>query len=85
MRRSLLPVLLVCAVGASAAAVALVGTARAGKSAAAERAAPTARRAPDPACPLPHAYRPSFEAAARATDLPLPLLVAVGTVESRLR
>lgn len=85
MRRRLLPVLLVCAVAASAAAVALDGTARAGKSAGVERAAPAARRAPDPACPLPRAYRPSFEAAARATGLPLPLLVAVGTVESRLR
>jgi soluble lytic murein transglycosylase-like protein len=86
VRRRLLPVLVVCAVAASApAAVALVGTARAGKSAGVARAAPAARRAPDPACPLPRAYRPSFEAAARATGLPLPLLVAVGTVESRLR
>ena len=83
MRRRLLPVLLVCAVAAAAAAAALVGTARAGKGAA--PVAPSARPAPAPACPLPRSYRPSFEAAARATGLPLPLLVAVGTVESRLR
>jgi peptidoglycan DL-endopeptidase CwlO len=37
------------------------------------------------ACPLPAAYRPAFEAAARRTNLPLALLVAVGRVESNLR
>ena len=83
MSRKALPLLLACA-AAAAATAALVGTARAGKSAA-PTPPPVARRARDPACPLPHAYRPSFEAAARATGLPLPLLVAVGTVESRLR
>jgi soluble lytic murein transglycosylase-like protein len=36
-------------------------------------------------CPLPAQYRPVFEAAARATDLPLALLVAVGRIESNLR
>lgn len=36
-------------------------------------------------CPLPAQYRPAFEAAARQTDLPLALLVAVGRVESNLR
>jgi soluble lytic murein transglycosylase-like protein len=36
-------------------------------------------------CPLPARYRPAFEAAARGTDLPLALLVAVGRVESNLR
>ena len=83
MGRKALPLLLVCAAAAPATA-ALVGTARADKGAA-PAPAPAARRAADPSCPLPHAYRPSFEAAARATGLPLPLLVAVGTVESRLR
>jgi peptidoglycan DL-endopeptidase CwlO len=36
-------------------------------------------------CPLPAQYRPAFETAARQTDLPLALLVAVGRVESNLR
>jgi len=36
-------------------------------------------------CPLPARYRPAFEAAARRTDLPLALLVAVGRIESHLR
>jgi peptidoglycan DL-endopeptidase CwlO len=36
-------------------------------------------------CPLPARYRPAFEAAARNTNLPLALLVAVGRVESNLR
>ena len=79
--RRVVPLLLACAAAASATA-ALVPAAGAGKGAA---PAPAARPALDPACPLPQAYRPSFEAAARATGLPLPLLVAVGTVESRLR
>lgn len=35
-------------------------------------------------CPLPSRYRPVFEAAARDTNLPLALLVAVGQVESNL-
>jgi soluble lytic murein transglycosylase-like protein len=38
----------------------------------------------DPACPLPRRYRGAFELAARETALPLPLLVAVADVESRV-
>ena len=38
----------------------------------------------DPACPLPSRYRGAFELAARDTSLPLPLLVAVARVESRV-
>src|ERR687887_2134630 len=38
----------------------------------------------DPACPLPSRYRGAFELAARKTALPLPLLVAVARVESRV-
>jgi soluble lytic murein transglycosylase-like protein len=37
-----------------------------------------------PACPLPSRYRGAFELAARDTELPLPLLVAVARVESRV-
>ena len=36
------------------------------------------------ACPVPARFRPAFERAARATDLPLAMLVAVGEVESNL-
>ena len=39
---------------------------------------------PGPACPLPSRYRGVFELAARDTALPLPLLVAVARVESRI-
>ena len=46
-----------------------------------ERAAPPR---PDPACPLPGRYRGAFELAARDTSLPLPLLLAVARVESRM-
>jgi soluble lytic murein transglycosylase-like protein len=38
----------------------------------------------DPGCPLPSRYRGAFELAARDTSLPLPLLVAVARVESRV-
>ena len=46
--------------------------------------AAAAARATDPACPLPSRYRGAFETAARDTALPLPLLVAVARVESRV-
>jgi soluble lytic murein transglycosylase-like protein len=39
---------------------------------------------PELACPLPSRYRGAFELAARDTALPLPLLVAVARVESRV-
>jgi soluble lytic murein transglycosylase-like protein len=35
-------------------------------------------------CPVPASLRPAFESAARATGLPIALLTAVGSVESRL-
>jgi soluble lytic murein transglycosylase-like protein len=38
----------------------------------------------DPACPVPSRYRGAFEGAARETALPLPLLLAVARVESRV-
>lgn len=38
----------------------------------------------DPVCPLPGRYRGAFELAARETALPLPLLVALARVESRV-
>jgi peptidoglycan DL-endopeptidase CwlO len=36
-------------------------------------------------CPVPPQYRPAFSRAAHDTGLPLPMLVAVGQVESNLR
>lgn len=36
-------------------------------------------------CPVPSQYRPAFARAAHDTGLPLPMLVAVGQVESNLR
>ena len=42
-------------------------------------------REPASACPVPVRYRTAFETAARDTDLPLGLLVAVGQVESNLQ
>src|ERR687885_342923 len=47
-------------------------------------AKPAAGVAPERACPLPSRYRGAFELAARDTSLPLPLLVAVARVESRV-
>ena len=44
----------------------------------------SAARPPAPACPLPSRYRGAFEFAARETSLPLPLLLAVARVESRV-
>jgi peptidoglycan DL-endopeptidase CwlO len=72
--------------------VATVSSAIAGTVSANQRTAPVGRIPPLPTlpevanvCPLPARYRPAFEAAARMTDLPLALLVAVGRVESNLR
>jgi soluble lytic murein transglycosylase-like protein len=47
-------------------------------------AAPPRMTAIAEACPLPAAYRAAFAAAARRTNLPLALLVAVAQVESNL-
>jgi soluble lytic murein transglycosylase-like protein len=76
-------VLAVAASSAAAVAVVHLGAASAGSGAAAP---PPARHvaAKAPACPLPSRYRPAFELAARQTELPLPLLVAVARVESRV-
>jgi soluble lytic murein transglycosylase-like protein len=77
--RRLLALLAVAATGGVGAA--LVGnTPPAEATAAAPAAKPTLR-----ACPLPSRYRGAFEAAARDTELPLALLVAVGEIESNLR
>ena len=71
-------------VAASWAAIAVVhlGAASAGSAAAPARTPRVAHAAP--ACPLPGRYRDAFELAARQTALPLPLLVAVARVESRV-
>jgi soluble lytic murein transglycosylase-like protein len=84
MRRRLFTLLLVAAVSG-----AIAGTVSANQHAV---AAPAPRIPPLPrlpeighVCPLPQQYRPAFEAAARETNLPLALLVAVGRIESNLR
>jgi soluble lytic murein transglycosylase-like protein len=73
----------VVAACAAAVAVVLLAAATPGKSRAAMRPEPRAHAAAA-ACPLPSRYRPAFELAARQTALPLPLLVAVARVESRV-
>jgi soluble lytic murein transglycosylase-like protein len=73
----------VVASSSAAIAVVLLGSASAGSGAAAP---PPPRHVAGkaPACPLPSRYRGAFELAARQTALPLPLLVAVARVESRV-
>ena len=44
-----------------------------------------ATQASGPRCPIPQEFRRAFEAATRDTGLPLPLLVAVGEIESNFR
>jgi soluble lytic murein transglycosylase-like protein len=83
MRRRLSALLLVAAVSG-----AIAGTVSANqREVTAAARIPALPRLPEIAnsCPLPAAYRPAFEAAARRTNLPLALLVAVGQVESNLR
>ena len=83
MRRRLFALLLVAAVSA-----AIAGTVSANQRTDTLPARiPALPRLPEVAsrCPLPARYRSAFEAAARDTDLPLALLVAVGQVESNLR
>jgi soluble lytic murein transglycosylase-like protein len=72
--------------------VATVSGVIAGTVSANQREVSTARIPPLPRlrevadmCPLPRTYRPAFVAAARQTNLPLALLVAVGQVESNVR
>src|SRR5687767_3024217 len=83
MARHLLALLVVASAGALGAE--LTGRTTPGEAAAARL--PSLPTAPQQGveCPLPSRYRPAFEAAARDTNLPLALLVAVGQVESRLR
>jgi soluble lytic murein transglycosylase-like protein len=82
--RRLLALLLVAS--ASGLGAGLAGGARAEKLVLAPRIpALPAGSAVGPACPIPKPYRPAFEAAARDTNLPIALLVAVGQVESNLR
>jgi soluble lytic murein transglycosylase-like protein len=45
---------------------------------------PAKAGAEGPLCPVPAAMRPSFVSASRVTGVPLPLLAAVATVESRM-
>lgn len=83
MARRLLALLAVA--GAAGGGAALAGstspeTARAARL----PALPNAERH-GPRCPLPRRFRPAFEAAARDTNLPLALLVAVGQIESNMR
>jgi soluble lytic murein transglycosylase-like protein len=70
------------ALAVSCAAAASPGTVTVGR-ASSPRGKPAAHR-PDPTCPLPSRYRAAFELAARDTALPMPLLVAVARVESRV-
>jgi soluble lytic murein transglycosylase-like protein len=68
-----------------AAATGLVlGSARAESGGAPSRQPPTPRVQAAAPCSFPDAYRGAFEAAARATQLPVAMLVAVGEVESHL-
>ena len=81
MRQRLLALALVSACSATIAAL-LLGTANA-------RSGTAVTRSPSPTqagrtCPLPQRYRGAFELASRETALPLPLLVAVARVESRV-
>jgi soluble lytic murein transglycosylase-like protein len=82
MRRRLSALLLVAAVSGS-----IAGTVSANQRTAPLARIPALPRLPEIAnnCPLPSRYRPAFMAAARKTDLPLALIVAVGQVESNLR
>jgi soluble lytic murein transglycosylase-like protein len=75
-------VLAVVAASLAAVAIALLDTASAGSPAAATRSRDPVPRGT--ACPLPSRYRSAFELASRQTALPLPLLVAVAHVESRV-
>ena len=83
MRRRLLALLIVATVsGAIAASVS--GAPQQGSARARIPALPALREVAN-VCPLPARYRRAFGAAARDTNLPLALLVAVGRVESNLR
>jgi soluble lytic murein transglycosylase-like protein len=82
MRRRLLALLAVAALSGL-----LASTAANGRARAATARIPPLPRLPEIAdrCPIPQRFRAAFEAAARDTNLPLPMLVAVGQIESNLR
>jgi soluble lytic murein transglycosylase-like protein len=82
MRRRLSALLLVAAVSGV-----IAGTVSANQREVTAARIPALPRLPEiaNACPLPAVYRAAFETAARKTNLPLALLVAVGRVESNLR
>ena len=80
MRVRLIALLAVASLCASAYAVAAGEESLPALAAAPER---TAARVP--ACPVPAAFRGGFEAAAQATGVPLPLLLAIAERESDLR
>jgi peptidoglycan DL-endopeptidase CwlO len=48
------------------------------------RAAPAQQHETPALCPIPGSYRAAFVRAANDTDLPLPMLVAVGQIESQM-
>jgi soluble lytic murein transglycosylase-like protein len=83
MRRNLFALLVVAAVSGL-----LAGTVASAKGRTEAHARiPALPRLPEVAnaCPIPAQYRDAFENAARDTDLPLAMLVAVGQVESNLK
>jgi len=82
MRRRLLALLVIAAVSGTLAGT--VASAK-GRTPAAARipAIPRVREVAN-LCPVPPEFRRAFEAAARDTDLPLAMLVAIGQVESNL-
>jgi soluble lytic murein transglycosylase-like protein len=82
MGRRLSALLLVAAVSGT-----LAGTVANAKGRAPAARIPAIPRVPEVAnaCPVPAQYRQAFETAARDTDLPLAMLVAVGQVESNLQ
>jgi soluble lytic murein transglycosylase-like protein len=82
MRRRLSALLLVAAVSGI-----LVATVADAKGRASAARIPAIPRLPEiaNACPIPAEYHHAFQAAARDTDLPLAMLVAVGQVESNLQ
>jgi soluble lytic murein transglycosylase-like protein len=83
MRRRLLALLVVAL--ASGAVAGAVASAKGRPDTVGARIPPLpAQREVANTCPLPAAYRPVFNRAARDTGLPLALLVAVGQVESNL-
>jgi soluble lytic murein transglycosylase-like protein len=82
MRRRLSALLIVAAVSGT-----LAGTVADAKGRAPAARIPAIPRLPEVAnaCPVPAEYRHAFNVAARDTDLPLAMLVAVGQVESNLQ